>query len=473
MKVISDLLHVKHAALFTLDGNLLRMRRRLIKGKSQPETKQIELHGDLVDFVNQQTIPRIVDGQLFADQGINEMLTEPYYYYFPCLNTQQQVIALLMISVLDKSKFVAENYGLVHVVGQRLAVELEKKKVEEEQERLSAFNAMVISSLDEVTMDYDIESGKVKWQGATNSVLSLNRESLGYSMESFLENVHRSDRDILRHAFNTLNPKAKKFDIEFQYQIKSGVYRWLRVKGVILVGGGKYERTIGVLKNIHREKIASMNRLSALIQAKDGEKKRIASEIHDSLGQTLSVARLELDNLYDMIGNKRLSVKLQHVIEMIASALTESRAISHDLMPPALTEYGLVDGLEVMLKNANRSSVINFEYLHNEIDERFDDQVESNIYRICQEAVNNILKHSQAKKAMIQLVRHTDSLYVSIEDDGVGLSNDLSSTDIGLGMSNMINRVANLGGKIDFEGNDGLLITIEILFNETENIISR
>lgn len=469
LKVITDVLHVKGAAILRIEETDFYVERFLAKGKMERPGKKITGQQDLMNKISQMKEPALTSSSIFKATIVVEIMHEAHYYVFPCLDSHMTVIALIIIPVADLGEFNEENYALVHVVGQRLSVELEKSRVIKERESLSEFNASILESLDEVTWDYSITKKRISWFGATNKVFGCSKEEMGMRLDFFLYKVHPSDRAVLEEYFVMNRQADQKFSSDFQFEGVQGDFSWLRIEGVMHSDAdGNAERVIGVIKNVHNEKRAEILRIRAMIKAKDSERKRIASEIHDSLGQTLSVARLELDSLSELYSDDKFKEKVISVSGLISGAIQESRAISHDLMPPALVDYGLIPALETMISQVNRSSEVNFSFIHNlvqdEIDQRFEEEFETNLYRICQEGVNNILKHAHATNATIQVVRHPNSLYVSIEDDGVGFPQDGQTKEgSGLGLKNMANRVAYLGGKIDFESNNGSIITIEIL----------
>ncbi|SMD39074.1 Histidine kinase-, DNA gyrase B-, and HSP90-like ATPase [Reichenbachiella faecimaris] len=455
-----DLLHVKSAAILSVGDSGLQIERFLLKGK----VKSRDGVGQLIHTSFEMKEPSLIASSVFEGTDVTAVVDGANYYAFPCLDSHARMIALILLPVIDLKEFKAENYSLVHVVGQRLSVELEKSRVIKERESLSEFNASILESLDEVTWDYSITKKKIQWFGAIYKVFGFQKEELGNTIDFFLSKVHPSDRVILEDKLIMNKQSDEKFLVDFQFENLKGGFNWLRIEGVMhLDKSGNAERVIGVVKNVHNEKMAEMLRIRAMIKAKDSERKRIASEIHDSLGQTLSVARLELDSLSEIYKDNVFLEKVKSVSGLIAGAIQESRAISHDLMPPALVDYGLIPALETMISQLDRSSSVNFSFFHNEIEERFEEDFETNVYRICQEGVNNILKHAQAKNATVQVIRHPNYVYVSIEDDGLGFAQKGDSENAsGLGLKNMANRVAYLGGKIDFETNNGSIITIEI-----------
>lgn len=459
LKLIVDLLHVKDAAILSRYDGLLWFEKSTIK--SSKERFSIKVDGLLEDIILEKKAKIINSKQLGNDRLLKSLNYPSFLYLFPCLDSQQDLSALLLLSLGKSSDFDPDRFSLIHVVGQRLAVELEKNRVSKEKDDLSQFNQAVLHSIGEVSWDYSSKKEQFIWQGPVDKVFGFDKNSMPKNIHSLMELIHPSHRGEIEDRFYMNENTDDQFEIDFQYQL-NGVYQWLRMTGVKpLVTETSSDRVIGTVKNVHKEKRSERDRISAMVRAKDSERKRIASDIHDSLGQGLSVARLQLDMLLEMDVPDNVKAHVTNISTLVKGAIDESRAISHDLMPPALADYGLIEALQTLVNQANQLSSIDIKFFESDIEERFDEEMETNIYRICQEGVNNILKHSEASEALIQVIQHPDYLFIGIEDNGVGLPPTLENR--GLGLRNMENRVATLGGKLDFESNNGLIISIEII----------
>ena len=131
------------------------------------------------------------------------------------------------------------------------------------------------------------------------------------------------------------------------------------------------------------------------------------------------------------------------------------------MMPRALTELGLIEAISDMLEKSLGMSTIKYEFEHFGIDERLSEKVEVSLYRVTQELINNIIKHSNAKKVNVQLLKNAGKVILIVEDDGKGIS--ISKTD-GHGLLNMKSRINTLHGELNLEPspNSGTLATIRI-----------
>ncbi len=190
-----------------------------------------------------------------------------------------------------------------------------------------------------------------------------------------------------------------------------------------------------------------------LIASQEAERSRIAAELHDSLGQNLLLiknrAQLALANEN---APENLREQIERINDLAAQTIAEVRQISHDLHPHQLDLLGLTRALRALIDNASESSAMVIDGKFDSVDDVFPREAATNIYRIAQESLNNILKHSRAKKARITLERDVHEVLLKIEDDGCGFKTGRDGDGgKGLGLKNIAERVRMLGGKIKMD----------------------
>jgi len=230
--------------------------------------------------------------------------------------------------------------------------------------------------------------------------------------------------------------------------------------------------SISTYKRIKARKNAEMQQLmiseqekglKAVIQAQEDERKRISKDLHDGVGQQLSGMKMAFQKL-----GKELKIKLPETsndIDQLTGILDESanevRSISHQMMPRALTELGIIEAIEDMLGKSLNLTDIDYEFDHFGIKERLEERVEISLYRVAQELVNNIIKHSKASHVNVQLFKNQDKVILVVEDNGKGIDDKNSD---GHGLLNIRSRVNNLHGELNLEPspNSGTLATIRI-----------
>jgi PAS domain S-box-containing protein len=200
---------------------------------------------------------------------------------------------------------------------------------------------------------------------------------------------------------------------------------------------------------------SQLRQLSAALQTiREEERKHIARELHDDLGQLLATLRLDLTLLRQNIvptGETRQS--LESMDQLIVTAITSLRRIASNLRPRALDEGGLYFALQSLRQEFNERNDARFELLADEADLVLDDASSTAIFRIVQEALTNIARHAQARNITVALHRVDSSLSISIQDDGRGIEDTDMQKASSFGLLGMRERVWGLRGEIGIVGN--------------------
>jgi signal transduction histidine kinase len=217
--------------------------------------------------------------------------------------------------------------------------------------------------------------------------------------------------------------------------------------------------------NLEDDLRESENRLhhlsSQLLVAQENERRRIARELHDSIGQSLAATKFILEKKLSQLskGSPPPGVTLEDVIPMIQNAIEESRRISMDLWPSVLDDLGILSAISWFCRQ--------FEIVYSSIsiEKQLDMQEDEVpvplkvvIYRVLQETLNNIAKHSQADRVYISLWKQDGQIELTIEDNGIGFDPETSRK--GLGLVSMKERVEFSGGMLAIESDLGSGTTI-------------
>lgn len=204
-------------------------------------------------------------------------------------------------------------------------------------------------------------------------------------------------------------------------------------------------------------------RFTAVIEAEENERARVAKDLHDGIGQLLSSAKLSLTALtlppHDAQGQL-----LNNSIQVLDQATQEVRSISHNLMPAALMELGLKEALEDMVLKINESKLLNIKFNISGIEARLHAPIEVAVYRVVQEVINNMMKHSKADQIEINLTGNENTLHLSISDNGVGFEKEMITKSKGLGWKSVFSRIAMLKGNIEVDTQPGKGTNINIEF---------
>ncbi len=194
----------------------------------------------------------------------------------------------------------------------------------------------------------------------------------------------------------------------------------------------------------------------AVLEAEEKERQRIARDLHDGVGQVMSAAKMNLSAFENELIFKDENQKLsfEKVISLVDEGCKEVRNVSHQMMPNALLKAGLASAIrEFIGKIESPSLKVN---LYTEgLNERLDNNIETVLYRVIQECVNNVIKHAGANQLDISLIKDTDGISATVEDNGKGFSPSNASNFEGIGLKNIKSRVEFLKGTVDFDSSEG------------------
>lgn len=196
------------------------------------------------------------------------------------------------------------------------------------------------------------------------------------------------------------------------------------------------------------------NLLSVELQAQEMERERLAKDLHDDLGGTLTAIK-------NMIATKSSKVQL---LPLIDRAIIDLRNVSKNLLPLNLSRNGLIKAVQQNISYLQIASNIEFNFITFGNKKRLNEEKELHTYRIIAELLNNIVKHSAATKATIQVLYYDDYVHISIEDNGVGIDKHKQST--GIGLMNIQSRIEYLKSKLIIDTNEnGTLITFDVYYS--------
>ncbi len=220
------------------------------------------------------------------------------------------------------------------------------------------------------------------------------------------------------------------------------------------------------IQKLEQEK--ELNAIKGQISGQEKERKRIAEELHDGIGGSLSGIKLALVSLEEDVKYAQLSP----ISERIDIVCREVRTIAHNLVPPGFQKTTFTNALHEYIEQFKKQSKI--DVVHQLFPEKdlneLPENVKIELYRILQEGLNNIIRHANATYIEVQLTHHGNYLNLIIEDDGVGF--DISIRGKGIGLTNIKSRVELLGGKLEIDSqiNRGTVINIDIEVNKEHNL---
>lgn len=350
-----------------------------------------------------------------------------------------------------------------------------EKALRENEERLR----LVLRSTNQGAYDYDMKTGRILVDDSYALMLGYEPDTFTETMDKWIERLHPDDRaDAVQSFQDYLDGSRSEYNSEFRMRKANGEYTWILSIGKIISfsGDGLPSRFIGTHLDINQRKTMQLaleqsekEIMVSMITGEDNERKRIAKEIHDGLGQNLTAASLNFNSIREKIGSlgPGITDQFNTGMEFLKSAIEESRYIAHNLMPQMIVDFGLVVSLKTLLRNIEKTSGCKVSFFENLKETRLDNMKELNLYRIAQEALSNILKHSDASTINLQLTLHKSLITLLIEDNGSGFAYSMETPASGMGLTNIRNRVMAIGGSytIDSTPGKGTSILVEVELN--------
>ena len=265
-------------------------------------------------------------------------------------------------------------------------------------------------------------------------------------------------------------------DCEIELKVKNDNKIWLSVSGFSTFDKkGKFYGFRGVCYDITKRKQAEIALKNSLKQIKnyqqklknlnteltlveERERRRIAENLHDSLGQTLSLAFIKLSAIVNEEYPPRVQKIINETSELLTKAISESRTLTYDLSPPILYELGLIPAFKWKLEQIEDKYGIETNLLGENL--KIDIQKEFNIflYRIVTELLNNVIKHAQANLIELEVKKEKNFYYISVRDDGVGFRMKLNkkvSLNGGFGLMSITERLDNIKGRLEIKSAEG------------------
>jgi len=290
----------------------------------------------------------------------------------------------------------------------------------------------------------------------------------------WLDYVHADDKDQAMAHWMRCVENGTNYEAEYRLRSEDGAYRWFRARAVpIRDEDGKIVKWYGTCSDIHDSKLLEqsirdnaadlekmvdrrtdeLRRLSIrLMTMQDQERRRLARDLHDGLGQELAVAKMVLDRINMQKPAQPPTEGWLQASSIVDRAIQQVRTMSHLLHPPLLDEVGLLSALSWYVEGLTKRSGIEttLDVPSTEFP-RLSTEVETAVFRIVQEALTNVFRHSEAGKVWITLTQKDGTVVVSVRDDGKGIGQkvaDLQPDSVGVGIGGMKQRAKEFGGEL-------------------------
>ena len=336
------------------------------------------------------------------------------------------------------------------------------------------------------TWEYDVTKDVRKnWSTETFQIFGFAPETSDYHQQ-WLARVHPDDLPTVQETLRGASDTAM-VEVEYRYEHPTLGERWMYSKGRLLAREGNETTVFGISMDITARKRAeedlrrereglevlvehrtsSLRRLSArLLHLQDSERRRIARELHDSVGQELVALKIHLDALKKPKG--KVSSIVDECQNAVDACLSEIRTLSHLLHPPLLDEAGLASAVTWYVEGFSARSGIEVTLDLPESLARLSSFAETALFRVLQESLTNIHRHSGSRFATVRIEVLSDSVRLTVGDDGKGISAHVlerfrnAGTEVGVGLAGMRERMAELGGRLEIRSGQGTTVTATV-----------
>jgi PAS domain S-box-containing protein len=395
------------------------------------------------------------------------------------LVTSGKVIGLYSLDKVEPDFFQAEHARLAETLAARAATAIQNAQLFEQSQRyVSELEERIAERKRvEIALRESEERYRELFENAKDAIyvhdlqgtyLSINRaaEKLsGYPREeivghNFKEFVAPEHAQYVRDGFWKKLSEQGETTYEIDVIAKDGRRVPIEVSSRAIYENGEFVGVQGMARDITERKLAqdALQMFSRhLIEAQEEERRRIARELHDQIGQILTAVKLNLHAVQPFCDGPEAGSYVKDNIEAVDEALRLVRDLSVELRPPILDDLGLTTALRWYVDRYTKRTGLNVDVLVDLPDEneRFPRELETACFRIAQEALTNVVRHAKATQVRVRLTRDSDALVLTVKDDGVGFHVDQlrkrAPRVATLGLVGMQERAHAAGGTIEIE----------------------
>lgn len=323
--------------------------------------------------------------------------------------------------------------------------------------------------------EWDTTGGVIHWSDEMYRILGLTPDGSRPDYRTFLAAVHRDDRALVRRAVRALLAERRPYSLDCRVRGADGVVRIVQFQAEAVPGAATQRlKVVGTIqdvterKGIEHELLESreqLRELSAYMEAiREEERKRIAMEIHDELGQLLTALKMDVSLLkMRLTGDSDASKKADEMRELVEKTIWMVRNVASHLRPAALN-FGIVSALEWLVEDFGRRKGVACQLWINGGEPVLDDAHATAVFRIVQASLTNVARHAGASRVDVTLTSSNAVLDLHVSDDGCGFDPAAASMGYSYGLLGMSERARLIGGslRIDSSPETGTVVSIHV-----------
>lgn len=319
--------------------------------------------------------------------------------------------------------------------------------------------------------DWDMIDDKISFNEGVRTMFGYEMKELNKEVGWWKSNIHPEDwRVASRLLQDAVAQKQQSVQMEYRFRCSDASFKYIDHRTLIIYGPDQLpSRMIGAMQDISYKKENEIRMSKAILDAQEKERQQIGMELHDNINQILSAAVLYLGMAKNAEKEKdEFSESVATGMHYINDAIAEIRRLSHQLAPVSYAEVSLKDVFESLTANMNRAQTFSVTLHFDELEkEQISSDIQINLYRILQEQLNNVIKHSQASEVKICVWLVGPMVQLRIADNGKGCDPQMLKN--GIGLHNIKKRVEVFSGEFSFTTSpgNGFALFVEIPFKRT------
>jgi PAS domain S-box-containing protein len=287
-------------------------------------------------------------------------------------------------------------------------------------------------------------------------ILGLSSEPKETTCRRMLNTVHPDDRARVVSATNACSPRNPTYRVEYRVLRPDGSFVWVEKNGhAFFDRKGEMLRVIGMVADITDRKVAEEATATLsrrLIEAQEAERARIARELHDDIGQRLTLILMALDQLKPSVANSSgVPDQLDNLRKQVVSVSRSAHDLSHELHSATLRHVGVAEAMRGFCRELSQQQKVEINFSHHDVPRTVTPEISLCFFRILQEGLHNAVKHSRVRRFDVELSGLAGTLSLTIRDTGVGFDPEEALKGRGLGLISMQERLKLVNGELLIE----------------------
>lgn len=397
-----------------------------------------------------------------------KILNAVYEQHRKVFQTGKPVEITHRVKWADGSNFISHmnlfplgNIGGKNIVGGQAVYLPDRTEIEKELHHAHERLLNIANATSDAIWEWDMQTGHIVQNEKLLAMTGYHPSSRGFSW--WLRHIHPEDRNrVADKVKETIEKFQQSWQEEYRFKCADGNYKHIQDKGFIVYENGLPVKMIGALHDVSYlkdlenrladEKIKQQKEMSeTVIRVQEKERTQIGVELHDNVNQLLSATKLFVDVLVPH-GKEQQMIKRKS-IEYLQLAIDEIRKLSKELVAPQLKEKDLVESIRELVDDIELTGAMRMRFTHDVEIELLSPAKKITLFRIVQEQLKNILKHSKAANTSIFLQSRNGKMQLVIQDDGEGF--DPKQTHCGIGFSNIQERAKFYNGTVEIKAAPG------------------